>query len=144
MNKSIQLLFFFLSLIQWNQSKQIIIHLYIEKKYLNGLKIHYLSDYTILRFKKTRCHIKLSSDIFRACAVSRLFYSSGVLRSSQVSSKFRVYKFLVFSEIPVRSFKPPILDYTNRECQPCWVGWWCSRKTSAHLRARISLKTTNL
>ncbi len=39
--------------------------------------------------------------------------------SSQVSSKFGVYKFLAFSEILVHSFKPPILDYTNRECQPC-------------------------
>jgi hypothetical protein len=38
--------------------------------------------------------------------------------SSQVSSKFGVYKFLVFSEILIHSFKPPILDYTNRECQP--------------------------
>jgi hypothetical protein len=67
-----------------------------------------------------------------------------VSRSSQVSSKFGVYKFLVFSEILVHSFKPPILDYTNRECQPCWVGWWCSRKASAQLRARISLKTRSL
>jgi hypothetical protein len=38
---------------------------------------------------------------------------------SQVSSKFVVYKYLVFSEILVHSFKPPTLDYTNRECQPC-------------------------
>ncbi len=38
--------------------------------------------------------------------------------SSQVSSKFGVYKFLVFSEILVHRLKPPILDYTNRECQP--------------------------
>ncbi len=59
----------------------------------------------------------------------------------QVSSKFGVYKFLVLSEILVHSFKLPILDYTNRECQPCWVGSWCSRKTSAQLRARTSLKT---
>jgi hypothetical protein len=33
---------------------------------------------------------------------------------SQVSSKFGVYKFLIFNEILVHSFKPPILDYTNR------------------------------
>jgi hypothetical protein len=39
--------------------------------------------------------------------------------SSQVSSKFGVYKFLVFSEILVHSFKPSMLNYTNRECQPC-------------------------
>jgi hypothetical protein len=61
----------------------------------------------------------------------------------KVSLKFRVYKFLVFSEILVHSFKLPILDCTNRECQSCWVSWWCSRKTSAQLRARISLKTPN-
>ncbi len=70
-------------------------------------------------------------------------YNLHLIRSSQVSSKFGVYKFLVFSEILVHSFKPPILDYANREGQPCWVGWWCSRKTSAQLRARISLKTRN-
>jgi hypothetical protein len=40
-------------------------------------------------------------------------------QSSQVSSKFGVYKFLVFSEILVHSFNSPILDCTNRECQPC-------------------------
>jgi hypothetical protein len=33
-----------------------------------------------------------------------------------VSSKFGVYKFLVFSEILVHSFKPPISDYTKRVC----------------------------
>ncbi len=34
-----------------------------------------------------------------------------------MSSKFGVYKFLVFSEILVHSFKPSVLDYTNRECE---------------------------
>jgi hypothetical protein len=47
---------------------------------------------------------------------SQFAYHDG---SSQVSSKFEVYKFLVVSEILVHSFKPSILDYTNRECQPC-------------------------
>ncbi len=37
--------------------------------------------------------------------------------STKVSSKFGVYKFLVFSEIQGHNFKPPlpILNYTNRE-----------------------------
>jgi hypothetical protein len=39
-----------------------------------------------------------------------------ISRSSQVSSKFGVYKFLAFSEILVHSFKPPVLNYTNRDC----------------------------
>jgi hypothetical protein len=60
-----------------------------------------------------------------------------------VSSKFGVYKFLVFHEILVHSLNPAISDYTNREYQPCWVAWWCSKKTSVQLRVRISLKTTN-
>jgi hypothetical protein len=32
-----------------------------------------------------------------------------------MSLKFRVYKFLVFSEILVHSFKPLISDYTNAQ-----------------------------
>ncbi len=35
--------------------------------------------------------------------------------SKKVSSKFGVYKFLVFSEILGHNFNPPILNYTNRD-----------------------------
>ncbi len=54
-----------------------------------------------------------------------------------MSLKFRVYKFLVFSEILVHSFKPLISDYTNNQVDdfgprrsmengcsvPTWIFW---------------------
>jgi hypothetical protein len=36
-------------------------------------------------------------------------------RSEKVSSKFGVYKLLVFSEMLDHNFNPPVLNYTNRD-----------------------------
>jgi hypothetical protein len=84
----------------------------------------------------------LSSDIGLMCNVV-----SGISPIPSAVPMDHIYllngKFLVFSKILVYSFKPRISDYTNWECQPCWVGRWCSRKISAQLRDRISLQTTN-
>ncbi len=63
-----------------------------------------------------------------------------VIWSINVSSKYGVYKIRAFNEIPVLIFKPRISDYANREYQPYWVDWWCSRKVGTQLRSGICFK----
>ncbi len=57
-----------------------------------------------------------------------------------MSSKFGVYRFLVYSKIPVHSFSPCIPGCVNRDYESCRVDWWYSGKASTQLRAEIHWK----
>jgi hypothetical protein len=66
------------------------------------------------KIKINKCLVALSPHIQKMIYGIAIDKRKGEIRSNKfprlrkVSSKFRVYKFLVFSEILVHSFKPPI------------------------------------